>query len=121
MEGVDTRIAHVMTRMRDHLDTRIVIARLADEVGLSTSRLTYLFRVAVGQSPAAYLHSLRMERARLLIHHTDLNVREVMQQVGINDPSHFSSDFRNAHGLSPRAYRTQIRMLGAPSRYVNVR
>jgi AraC-like DNA-binding protein len=110
-----------MTRMRDQLHLQVAVAALAAEVGLSASRLTYLFRSTVGKSPGAYLHALRMERARLLIHHTDLSVREVMQQVGISDPSHFSRDFRNAHGLSPRAYRTQLRMLGAPSRYVNAR
>ena len=62
-------------------------------------------------------HTLRMERARVLVESTDLPVREVMQQVGLSDPSHFSRDFRNAHGVSPRAFRVQLRVAGPPLRY----
>jgi AraC-like DNA-binding protein len=60
-----------------------------------------------------------MERARLLLESTPLAVVEVMRQVGLSDPSHFARDFRNAYGLSPRAYRLQLRLAGPPSRYAN--
>jgi AraC-like DNA-binding protein len=60
-----------------------------------------------------------MERARVLLESTDLSVGDVMRQVGVFDPSHFSRDFRKAHGLSPRAYRLQLRLAGPPRRYLN--
>ena len=115
---MDSRVTHVIARMRDNLHVELAVAMLAADVGLSVSRLGALFRLDTGVSPGAYLHALRMERARLLIENTTLSVREVMQQVGLADPSHFSRDFRNAHGLSPRAYRRQWRTAGAPSRYL---
>ena len=115
---MDSRVTHVIARMRDNLHVELAVAMLAADVGLSVSRLGALFRLDTGVSPGAYLHALRMERARLLIENTTLSVREVMQQVGLADPSHFSRDFRNAHGLSPRAYRLQRRMTSAPTRYL---
>src|SRR5687768_5082790 len=103
MRHMDARVTLVIERMEERLHTKISIEALAAEAGLSHSRLGHLFRLETGQTPGAYLHSLRMHRARVLIERTTLTVREVMTQVGISDPSHFARDFRNAHGLSPRA------------------
>jgi AraC-like DNA-binding protein len=80
-------------------------AALAVEVNLSPSRFARLFASETGSSPSRYLHALRMERARLLLHRTFLTVKEVMAQVGIADPSHFSRDFRKYHGISPSEAR----------------
>ena len=115
---MDHRVTHIIERMRDRLHAGLTVEDLAAEVGLSSSRLGFLFRHETGRSPGAYLHALRMERARLLLESTDLAVRDVMRQVGLADPSHFSRDFRRAHGLSPRAYRVQLRLAGPPVRYI---
>lgn len=115
---MDPRITHVIDRMHAGLKDKLVLATLAAEVGLSVSRLGYLFRQNTGVSPGAYLQALRMERARLLVQRTSLTVREVMAEVGMTDPSHFAREFRNAHGLSPRAFRVQLRVAGAPTRYL---
>ena len=119
--AMDYRVTHIVDRMREGLHGELPLEDLAAEVGLSASRLAFLFRHETGRSPGAYLHTLRMERARVLVESTDLPVREVMRQVGLSDPSHFSRDFRNAHGFSPRAYRLQLRMAGPPIRYIRGR
>ena len=117
--GMDHRVTHVIERMHERLHTEAALDTLAAEVGLSTSRLGFLFRLETGVSPGAFLHRLRMERARVLLESTSLSVGDVMRQVGLADPSHFARDFRSAYGLSPRAYRVQLRMAGPPTRYTN--
>ena len=115
---MDHRVTQIIEWMEERLHAMVSIDALAADVGLSTSRLGYLFRQDTGMSPGAYLHHLRMARARILIESTDLTVGDVMRQVGIFDPSHFARGFRTAHGLSPRAYRLQLKLAGPPSRYV---
>ena len=83
----------------------VTIAELAVTVNLSSSRLASLFKSHVGVPPARYLRTLRMERARVLLERTSLSVREVMADVGISDPSHFTRDVRRLYGLAP----TQLR------------
>ena len=117
---MDQRLERALHTIDAQLHTRITMAALAEEVGLSTSQLTRLFRRQTGRSPAAYLHVQRMIRARLLIERTALSVAEVMAQVGIADPSHFARDFRRMHGFSPRTLRTQLRVAGPPARYMAV-
>lgn len=115
---MDPRVAQVIAHMERRLHTRLDIAELAAAVELSPSRLGRLFRDGTGLTPLRYLHQLRMRRARLLIERTSLSIGDVMAQVGIADPSHFSRDFRRAHGFSPRTLRRQLRLAGPPARYL---
>src|SRR5688572_22090310 len=103
--GMDRRIAHVITAMEADIDGGLTVAVLAAAVNLSPSRFAALFRQETGVSPARFLRALRMERARLLLERTFLTVKEVMAFVGVNDPSHFSRDFRRHHGVAPSRLR----------------
>ena len=106
---MDPRVRRVMDTMDAQLHTHVSIADLAASVGLSVSQLARLFREAIGTTPRAHLHALRMARARTLVERTSLSIAEIMSQVGIADPSHFARDFRRAHGASPRALRQELR------------
>ena len=107
--GMAPRIARTVARMEEAIDRELLVAELAAAVELSPSRFAYLFRRDTGVSPARYLHALRMERARLLLERTCLSVKEVMAHVGVNDPSHFSRDFRRHHGVPPTGVRDRTR------------
>ena len=105
---MDHRIAAAIARMEEALDRDVLVTELAAAVHLSPSRFAYLFRRDIGVPPARYLHGLRMERARILLERTFLSVKEVMTQVGVNDPSHFSRDFRRHHGVPPTGLRERF-------------
>lgn len=104
---MDQRVAHAIRRMEESIDRDVPVPELAAAVNLSTSRFAYLFRRETGVPPARYLRDLRMERARQLLERTFLSVKEVMAFVGINDPSHFSRDFRRRHGVAPTRLRAR--------------
>lgn len=115
---MDARIARAITMMEERLHRPVSNAELAASAGLSLSRFGRLFRDATGQTPVAYLRDLRMRRARILLERTSLRVAEVMAQVGVSDPSHFTRDFRRMHGVSPRELRQQLRARGSAARYL---
>jgi transcriptional regulator GlxA family with amidase domain len=102
---MDPRVAHAIDRMEAAIDRDVPVSELAAAVNLSPSRFAFLFRRETGQPPARYLHQLRMERARVLLERSFLTVKEVMAYVGVNDPSHFSRDFRRHHGVAPTGLR----------------
>ena len=109
MEAVDPdpRIAWVVAHMEQHLASRMAVTDLAGRVNLSTSRFRALFAAHTGMSPAHYLQWLRLQRARVLLERTFLSVREVRDQVGYHDPSHFTRDFRRLHGRRPKDVRAK--------------
>jgi AraC family transcriptional regulator, arabinose operon regulatory protein len=102
---LDDRIARTISRMEEMLDRPPHVPDLAAAVHLSPSRFAHLFRAETGVPPARYLHTMRMERARVLLERTSLSVREVMRCVGFRDPSHFARDFRHFHGIAPSDVR----------------
>ena len=107
---VDRRVHDTIATMENQLHRRLTMPELAAAVGLSAAHLTRLFRDATGLTPGAFLHNLRMTRARLLFERTTLSVAEVMAQVGVLDRSHFVRDFQRAHGMSPATLREQARI-----------
>ena len=94
-----------MSEIEARMGEPLRLGELAAAAGLSTSRFRHLFREETGVSPVTYLRQRRMERARILLQRTFLNVKEVMAQVGVRDQSHFARDFRRHHGMSPREVR----------------
>jgi AraC-like DNA-binding protein len=104
---MDHRIERTLAALPGQLTAPLSVATLARAAGLSPSHFAHLFRHEVGTSPSRYLHALRMIRARLLIERTSLSIKDVMAHVGCNDASHFSRDFRRAHGLPPSEWRRQ--------------
>jgi AraC family transcriptional regulator of arabinose operon len=106
---IDDRIARALDAMEERMAEPLTIRELAAIAGLSPSRFAHLFRRAVGVPPLRRLQALRLARARQLLEDTSLPIRDVMRQVGCNDPSHFSKDFKRHFGVGPRKYRSSIR------------
>ena len=102
---MDPRTVVVLLELEHRLAEPLTVARLAECVNLSASRLAHLFRKDVGTGPMRHLQHLRMERAASLLSRTSLPVADVMKCVGYSDPSHFRRDFRRQHGLAPRDWR----------------
>ena len=102
---MDHRVRATIDTMEQRFGQPLAIRELAAAVGVSPSRLAHLFVRDTGVSPTRFLRSLRMQRAAALLERTNLAVKDVMQEVGCADPSHFSRDFRSHHGVPPTQYR----------------
>jgi len=73
---------------------------LCAECGYSASRLRDLFRREFGIAPKTYLNRRRMDRAFDLITNSTATVTDIAQQLGFRHVSHFSANFKQAHGVS---------------------
>jgi two-component system response regulator YesN len=74
-------------------------------VNLSPSRLRHLFKLETGKTFAQYLAQKRMQEATALLKDTCLTVKEIKNHLGVTDDSHFTHQFKRAHGLAPAKYR----------------
>ncbi len=108
---MDVRIARVIARMETTLERQLSLRDFAADVQLSVSWLAHLFKRETGVSPALYRHRLQMARARLLLERTSMPVKDVVASVGLNDPSHFTRDFRRAYGVAPTELRAHTKAL----------
>lgn len=61
------------------------------------------FVAEVGMPPLGYLLFCKMERAKALLQN-HYSVKQAGAEVGMQDPYHFSKQFKNIVGMSPSAY-----------------
>lgn len=99
-----------MLRVRDFLHDcmaqDVSLDTLSREAGTDRFRLTRQFKKAFGQSPHAYLVSLRLRCARMLLAQ-GVRPAQVAIDVGFADQSHLGRWFQRAWRMSPAAYQRQ--------------
>ncbi len=106
---VDPRIRGVADFICRSFNRPLCMKDLAEQTGLSVSRMSHLFRDEMGLTPQQFIEQQRMRRAAELLSFTSRSVRDIAEDVGFDDPFYFSMRFRKFVGVSPRAYRNRIR------------
>lgn len=81
------------------------LEELAARAGLSRTVLAERFRTAMGETPLAYLRTVRMQKAMRILAETSRTLEQVAQAVGYQDAFGFSKVFKRSIGLSPREFR----------------
>lgn len=96
----------------DHLDEDLTVETLAERAFMSPRNFARAFRREVGVTPAAYVASLRVERARLELEAGDAPVEVVARRCGFGTVETMRRSFRRRLHTSPAEYRDRFR---APS------
>ena len=99
------KLKKVQAYIGENLFEKITLDALSALAGLSTYHFARLFKATTGLAPYQYIQKLRMEHSQRLLLETDLPVIQIGLEVGIENPSHFSSFFKQYTGLTPTAYR----------------
>jgi len=107
------RIQPLFDYVEAHFNSPIRLERAAHICRMSKSHFMNFFKEATGQSFLSYLNHYRVERALNLLRVNDTTLAEIAQEVGFCDQSYFGMVFRRLVGMTPSAYRQQVRTDGA--------
>ena len=103
-----TKLVVAVELMEANLREPISQLELASYVGLSRRQLQRLFQRYLLCTPSRYYLQLRLQRARELLHQTDLSLVEISAQTGFVSSSHFSKSYKQFFGHAPSAERRLI-------------
>ncbi|MFC5449963.1 response regulator transcription factor [Paenibacillus aestuarii] len=81
-------------------------------VGVSENYLSKLFLKQVGASFIHYVTSLRIEESKRLLK-KGYKIVEISEKVGYMNAEHFSRMFKKVTGVSPKAYKENLGLVGA--------
>jgi AraC-like DNA-binding protein len=77
------------------------VADIARQLGMSVSGLHSQFKAVTGMSPLQFHKQLRLQEARRLLLAGEVDVARAGYQVGYDDPSHFSREYKKVFGEPP--------------------
>ena len=84
------------------------LMQLAEQAGMTHTKLNKLFRSIFGQTVFNYLRDKRVEKAKQLLS-GEMNITEIAYELGYSSPAHFSREFAGKAGVNPKKYQKQIR------------
>ena len=103
------QIAPTLERMHARPAEPVEVAALAERAAMSVSAFHEHFRAVTATSPLAYLKSVRLHKARLLMAYDGLGAAEAAGRVGYESPSQFSREFKRLFGRPPAADAALLR------------
>lgn len=98
------KIQPAISYIHRHYREKISIAHLAEICYLSQSQLRRLFQAEMGQSPVEMKNQLLAKAACDMLRTTENSVGEIAEALGFETIYAFSRFFKQAQGVSPRAY-----------------
>jgi AraC-like DNA-binding protein len=95
----------VISYIQHHLDEPLSLAQLASYAGYSPYHFTRLFKERMGISPFYYISSLRMQKAKMLLLHTEFHIRDIGLEAGQQSLGTFTTQFTKRIGVTPSKFR----------------
>ncbi|HEY9670437.1 MAG TPA: AraC family transcriptional regulator [Waterburya sp.] len=102
------KLRQAVSYIKEHLDQNLTLAEIADAVRMSPNYFASLFKQSTGLTPHQYVMKCRIEKAKQLLHHQELALVEICQEVGFTSQSHFTRVFRQHTKTTPKAYRNAL-------------
>jgi AraC family transcriptional regulator len=101
------QILRVRAYVDSNLHRAIHIRDLSAVARRSPAHFSRKFKLAVGESPHAYLVRRRLERASYLMMTSAASLSEIALSAGFSDQAHLCRLFRKAFGQSPANWRRE--------------
>lgn len=95
--------------VNNHLFSPLSIDDMAKLSNLSISTFNRTFQSIFNDTPANYIKSKRLERAKELLAVSALSVGEIAFQTGFHDVAHFSRSFKEMFKTTPSAFRESMK------------
>jgi len=92
----------------DHLDADLSVPALAARACMSERHFARAFKAETGMTPAVYVESLRVERARLALESGAAPIDAVAERCGFGTVETLRRAFARRLGVSPAAYRNRF-------------
>jgi AraC-like DNA-binding protein len=110
--GMHGGVRQALTFMEQHYRDPLTLEMVAGEAHLSPNYFSQVFHELVGVTFQQHLQMLRARFASSLLRATDMAITDVCHSSGFRTLSHFERAFKAHFGLSPSAWRRDLRRNG---------
>jgi len=100
-------IQEVRKFIEENFHRYIPIHSIVKQFNLNRTKLQEGFRQFYNLTIHAFIHQLRMEKAKGLLKETDDSIKVIALESGYKSASGFIRAFRQEHGIAPTEFRKQ--------------
>lgn len=94
--------------LHQNYDRQISVNDIAARVNLHPGYLQRIFKKQTGQTLIEYVTAVRMEKAKMLLLHTDIPVADISDYVGAGSRQYFHALFKKYTNLTPIEFRKSM-------------
>lgn len=91
--------------LKDNISKYITIKELSKKFGLNERKLQQGFQLLYGKTINNFIQDYRVETGGRLLLSTDMNVSEILREIGITNNSYFAKVFKQHYGITPKAFQ----------------
>jgi len=100
----DAPFAALVHWVSENLSKQLDVPRLAEKVCMSERTFVRHFIKSIGETPARFVETLRLDQARSLLA-TGLSIKEIAARTGYSTGAQLSKAFYRRFGMSPQLFR----------------
>ena len=101
LETLPDPLQKAIELMMANIEAPMKMDEVAALSGLRLRRMERMFKSNLQTSPASFYRSLRLEKARELLLHTNLSTLEIGVLTGFSSSSHFAMAYQKHYGMRP--------------------
>jgi AraC-like DNA-binding protein len=94
--------------MESNVYGAINLPGIAEQIGISTSRLNTIFKTYTSMTPYQYYIHIKIHKAESLLEQEDISIKETAHTLGFEDQYYFSHFFKSKTGVSPSDWKKVI-------------
>ncbi|MEG1427782.1 MAG: helix-turn-helix transcriptional regulator, partial [Oscillospiraceae bacterium] len=106
---IDAKHANILHNtihyLQEHCGEKITLNDVAEQMYLSPTYFSRVFKREMGENFSSYLNRVRIEKSKKLLSHHNLKLADIALLVGFEDQSYFTKVFKRVTGSSPLKYR----------------
>lgn len=101
------KITLILNYLHQYLFTieQVKIEHLAEVFGYSKNYLGEFFKQQTGQTLRNYISHLKIQLIKNRLQYSYYSIKEISQELGFTDMSHFNKFFKNHAGITPSEFR----------------
>lgn len=101
-ENKESKIAKALKHIHDNYNKTLDMDSLARVCDMSVSSFHNHFKKITSHTPLQYIKKIKLTKAKDLLVKHDYKVVDVADELGYDNSSHFSRDFKSYFGYSPK-------------------
>lgn len=98
-------VAEAQKFISENLGEHLTVASIANQVHMSVSHFSRVFKQQTGYSPYDYVLVTRLNVAKNCLRETNMSISEIAYRTGFNSESNFIFFFTSNTGISPGKFR----------------